>query len=195
MGGPCLVDGESREELDNFLECKFEYNGQTYTSAEHAFQAAKFTDKKYCEKIRLAKSGGDAWSLGNTRELPLRGDWELIKVKVMYEANLAKFQQNAALRDALVSTRGPIKAFGFAYWAKWNAILLERIREELRPEGERDAKVLAARVAAMEAIERGMEVAADLLPQSGSGGSGAAQAAQGGVPFPPELLAKYSNSK
>ena len=192
MGGPCLVDGESREELDNFLECKFEYNGQTYTSAEHAFQAAKFTDKKYCEKIRVAKSGGDAWSLGNTREIPLRGDWELIKVKVMYEANLAKFQQNAALRDALVSTRGPIKAFGFAYWAKWNAILLERIREELRPEGERDAKVLAARVAAIEAIERGVD-AADLLPASG--GSGAAQAAQGGVPFPPELLAKYSNSK
>ena len=191
MGGPCLVDGESREELDNFLECKFEYNGQTYTSAEHAFQAAKFTDKKYCEKIRLAKSGGDAWSLGNTREIPLRGDWELIKVKVMYEANLAKFQQNAALRDALVSTRGPIKAFGFAYWAKWNASLLERIREELRPEGERDAKVLAARAAAMEAVERGVEVAA----QSGSGGSGAAQAAQGGVPFPPELLAKYEYSK
>ena len=91
-----------------------------------------------------------------------------------------------------MSTRGPIKAFGFAYWAKWNAILLERIREELRPEGERDAKVLAARVAAMEAIERGVD-AADLLPASG--GSGAAQAAQGGVPFPPELLAKYSNSK
>jgi len=149
MGGPCLVDGESREELDNFLECKFEYNGQTYTSAEHAFQAAKFTDKKYCEKIRKAKSGGDAWSLGNTREIPLRGDWELIKVKVMYQANLAKFSQNPALRDALVSTKGPIKAFGFAYWAKWNAILLERIREELRPEGERDAKVLAARVAAI----------------------------------------------
>ena len=41
-------------------------------------------------------------------------------------------------------------------------------------------------------VERGEEVAADLLPQSGSGGSGAAQAAQGGVPFPPELLAKYS---
>ena len=145
MGGPCLVDGESREELDNFLVCSFEYNGQTYTSAEHAFQAAKFTDKKYCEKIRLAKSGGDAWSLGNTREIPLRGDWELIKVKVMYEANLAKFQQNAALRDALVSTRGPIKAFGFAFWAKWNAIILERIREELRPMASQNARLIAER--------------------------------------------------
>ena len=91
-----------------------------------------------------------------------------------------------------MATKGPIKAFGFAYWAKWNAILLERIREELRPEGERDAKVLAARVAAMEAIERGVD-AADVLPASG--GSGAAQAAQGGVHFPPELLAKYSNGK
>ena len=184
MGGPCLVDGEARHELDNFGECSFEYNGATYTSAEHAFQAAKFTDKAYCEKIRKAKSGGDAWSLGNTREYPLRGDWELAKVRIMYEVNHAKFTQNPALRSALVSTVGPITAYGFAFWAKWNAILLERIREELRPEGERDESVLAARVAAMAAVERGESV--DAPP--GSGGSGAARAAQGGVPFPPELL-------
>ena len=32
----------------------------------------------------------------------------------------------------LISTKGEIKAGGFPFWAEWNAIILMRIREELR---------------------------------------------------------------
>ena len=59
--------------------------------------------------------------------------------------------QNAALRDALLATRGSITAYGFPFWVKWNAVLLERIREELRPAAERDEAALAERKAAMAA--------------------------------------------
>ena len=38
------------------------------------------------------------------------------KVDVMYAANLAKFQQNAKLREALLSTKGSIKGHGFRFW-------------------------------------------------------------------------------
>ena len=78
----------------------------------------------------------------------------------MYAANLAKFQQNEDLRAALLSTgTGAVVAYGFPFWVKWNGVLLERIREELRPEADvdggdglvaRDDGVLQARVAAME---------------------------------------------
>mmetsp|Transcript_76384 Transcript_76384/g.127254 ORF Transcript_76384/g.127254 Transcript_76384/m.127254 type:complete len:192 (-) Transcript_76384:487-1062(-) len=191
MGGPCLVDGVSRHELDNFGICSFEYNGKTYASAEHAFQAAKFTDEAHCQKIRQAPSGGDAWSLGNTREVPIRKDWENVKVKVMYEVNLAKFSQNPMLCEALVATKGPIIAFGFPFWAKWNAVLLERIREELRPSEQRDTTLLSAHIAVMEDV--GRTAHGEGGKSDGTGGSGALRAAQGGVPFSPELLASLNN--
>lgn len=186
MGGPCLVDGAAREELDNFLPCRFVLRGTTWTSAEHCFQAAKFPhNPAFAEQVRNAGSGGDAFNMANDGSVACRPDWERVKVAAMYEANLAKFEQNGELRRVLVSSKGPITAFGFPFWAKWNAVLLERIREELRPEAERDANTLAARIAAMEAVAAGKSI--DPRPK-GFGGTGKACAAAGGVPFPPEML-------
>lgn len=193
MGGPCLVDGAAREELDNFLPCRFECRGVTWTSAEHCFQAAKFPhDPERAEIVRNAASGGDAFTLGNDRTFAARPDWERVKVDAMYQANLAKFSQNRDLREVLVSSKGPITAFGFPFWAKWNAVLLERIREELKPASERDEATLKARIATMEAIAAGQSV--DPRP-SGFGGTGKACAAAGGVPFPPELLQSLEKSR
>lgn len=168
MGGPCTVDGVSYAALDNFLQCSFELGGVQWTSAEQYFQAAKFLDPGYREQIRGCHDGDACWSLGNTRAFLIRDDWEAVKVDVMYEANKAKFMApgNEALRDALLSTgRGRIQAYGFPFWAKWNGILLERIREELRPaagaEGAgqvdglvRDDAVLRQRTEAMETYKR-----------------------------------------
>ena len=61
----------------------------------------------------------------------------------MYRCNLAKFQQNDDFRRVLLGGRGPITAYGAPFWAKWNSIILERIREELRPEGIRDEAIIA----------------------------------------------------
>mmetsp|Transcript_20988 Transcript_20988/g.34458 ORF Transcript_20988/g.34458 Transcript_20988/m.34458 type:complete len:82 (+) Transcript_20988:462-707(+) len=60
----------------------------------------------------------------------------------MYEANIAKFKQNEKLREVLLSTKGAIKAVGFPFWIQWNSRILERIREELRDEKDRDQKKL-----------------------------------------------------
>jgi hypothetical protein len=167
MGGPCTVNGVSYDALDNFLQCSFELDGVQWTSAEQYFQAAKFLDPDYNEEIRGCHDGDACWSLGNTRAYPIRDDWEAVKVDVMYEANRAKFSApgNEALREALLSTgTGQIQAYGFPFWAKWNGILLERIREELRPaagsEGQsaggvaRDEVVLRQRTEAMETYRR-----------------------------------------
>ena len=163
------MDGAAREELDNFLPCRFECRGVTWTSAEHCFQAAKFPhDPERAELVRSAASGGDAFTLANQKTVACRPDWERVKVEAMYQANLAKFSQNAELRAVLVASKGPITAFGFPFWAKWNAVLLERIREELRPPAERDGATLKARIATMEAIAAGQSV--DPRP-SGFGGT------------------------
>lgn len=187
------MDGAAREELDNFLPCRFECRGVTWTSAEHCFQAAKFPhDPERAELVRSAASGGDAFTLANEKTVACRPDWERVKVEAMYQANLAKFSQNAELRAVLVASKGPITAFGFPFWAKWNAVLLERIREELRPPAERDGATLKARIATMEAIAAGQSV--DPRP-SGFGGTGRACAAAGGVPFPPDLLQSLEKSR
>merc|ERR1719359_250341 len=83
----------------------------------------------------------------------MRPDWEECKVDAMYQANLAKFSQHKDLLVLLVGTRGPITARGGLFWKTWNEVLLERIREELREPGNRDAAALEARVQMMAAYE------------------------------------------
>uniref|UniRef100_A0A7S2PU71 Uncharacterized protein n=1 Tax=Zooxanthella nutricula TaxID=1333877 RepID=A0A7S2PU71_9DINO len=70
----------------------------------------------------------------------------------MYIANYAKFAQEPDLRRVLLSTFGPIGAQGGLYWKTWNEVVLERIREELRPEGCRDEASIALRVKLMEGL-------------------------------------------
>lgn len=187
MGGPCLVDGSALHELDNFLPCRFELWGCEWPTAEHAFQAAKFPGNCiYQEQIRVAATGGDAWALAQDARgaASLRPDWERVKVKVMYEVNRAKFIQNPELQTVLVQSNGPIIAFGFPFWAKWNAILLERLREELRPPAARNAERLAQTIMAMD--EYAACCVRSSRPQE-HGGSGRACAEAGGIPFPPQL--------
>ena len=50
--------------------------------------------------------------------------------------------------------QGGITAHGFVFWAEWNSVLLERLREELRGAAERDEGVLAERTARMQAFRR-----------------------------------------
>ena len=52
------------------------------------------------------------------------------------------------------AAQGRITAHGFVFWAEWNSVLLERLREELRGAAERDEGVLAERTARMQAFRR-----------------------------------------
>eukprot|EP00470_Lotharella_oceanica_P006144 CAMPEP_0170168974 /NCGR_PEP_ID=MMETSP0040_2-20121228/1916_1 /TAXON_ID=641309 /ORGANISM="Lotharella oceanica, Strain CCMP622" /LENGTH=141 /DNA_ID=CAMNT_0010407443 /DNA_START=181 /DNA_END=606 /DNA_ORIENTATION=+ len=102
----------------------------------------KFREEEYREQIRKESSGTKVWSMGQSRRYKIVENWEEIKVDVMYEANKAKFSQNAKLKEVLLSTKGDIDARGFPFWAYWNGRILERIREELRAKEERDEKAL-----------------------------------------------------
>jgi len=86
--------------LSNFYPAKVVYEGIEYPSSEHAFQAAKTSDPQWKVAIRDASTPSKAKRLG--RNVPLRPDWEDIKLRVMKDIIRAKFTQNADLRIMLV---------------------------------------------------------------------------------------------
>lgn len=95
---------DAYSEFSNFAPYGVEMEGVYWRTVEHYFQAMKFNDAPYREKIRAASKPKDAKALGMTRALPLRADWEEAKDAIMYEAVLKKFQTHVAPRDLLLGT-------------------------------------------------------------------------------------------
>lgn len=87
--------------LSNFHASPVEFEGATYPTVEHAFQAAKTLDGRGREKIRAAKTPKDAKRLG--RSVRLRPDWENVKFSIMGELLRRKFAQ-PGLRQMMLQT-------------------------------------------------------------------------------------------
>ena len=130
-------------EFSNFAPYGIEMDGQWWPSVEHYFQAQKFHDRAYQEKIRKANRPKDAKALGMTRQFPLRPDWEEVKETIMYEAVSKKFQTHGKLRDMLIATgraniveNAPMDYFwgGGEDGSGLNKLgqILMRVRDELR---------------------------------------------------------------
>lgn len=130
-------------EFSNFAPFGVAMDGVWWRTVEHYFQAQKFDDAAYRERIRLSAKPKDAKSLGMTRAYPLRADWEQAKDQIMLEAVRVKFQTHEAPRAVLLSTgdrdiveNAPMDA----YWgcgpdgAGLNKLgkILMRVRSELR---------------------------------------------------------------
>jgi ribA/ribD-fused uncharacterized protein len=90
--------------FSNFARHPFELDGLMWPTSEHYFQAQKFENEAYREKIRSTPSPMIAARLGRSRKEPIRSDWEEMKDKVMYRAVLAKFQAHDDLKQLLFST-------------------------------------------------------------------------------------------
>lgn len=88
--------------LSNFFPSPVVYAGETYPTAEHAFQAAKTLDKKWRARIQGAAVPGNAKALG--RAAPLREDWEAVKIAVMFGVLFHKFLAHTLLIDRLAAT-------------------------------------------------------------------------------------------
>ena len=131
--------------LSNFYMAEVVYEGITYPSSEHAFQAAKSlseTERKFISKL---KTPGKAKRAG--KKVNLRPNWELIKDQVMKDIVRDKFTRHKRLRTALLET-GTTKLIEGNTWGDlyWGANLstgvgrnqlgriLMQIRDELRNE-------------------------------------------------------------
>jgi predicted NAD-dependent protein-ADP-ribosyltransferase YbiA (DUF1768 family) len=162
---------------DNFQVRPFFYEGLEYFSCEQAYQANKYPPGQWREKVRLVKPrkdqsdedhGCECWAAGNDRRAVLRPDWDLVKVRIMYEVNAAKYAQHADLvRELLATEHANItggastgwRVGGMEHgWASWNGLIQMRIREELTPPDQRRPGVLDALRAQFEAYEASVNV-------------------------------------
>lgn len=88
--------------LSNFYVALIMLDGKEWRTVEHYFQAQKTLDPEIREEIRLLKRPSEAKKKGNS--IPIRKDWEAIKIYVMLKAIRAKFNQHKNLRDKLILT-------------------------------------------------------------------------------------------
>ena len=165
MGGPCYLWRPNPEKkrvdrvegppcTDNFQIAKFTYrdplceNGAVleFWSAEQAYQALKFPPQSQSgESIRNTHpERGDTgavyssrvWRMGNSKREEQLGNWEEIKVGVMYVINCAKYASNPAMIGELVEVTGQLRIEGArSTWQwpgqKWNGWVHMLIREKI----------------------------------------------------------------
>ena len=93
--------------LDNFSSFKVEHNGYVYSTAEEAYQAAKFyfCAPKIVDAIRNSFSAHEAQIIARENKDYQRADWEKIKLRTMEEILRAKVQQNPYVLKKLLETQ------------------------------------------------------------------------------------------
>jgi len=133
--------------LSNFYLCDVPRDGLIYPSAEHAFQAAKVLD--FETKLMFSELTTPALAKKIGRKVPLRSDWNEVRIAEMYDVVMSKFNHNEDLRKKLLGTGDEIIIEGNTwhdnFWGKCfckkcehitgeNNLgkILERVRAELR---------------------------------------------------------------
>jgi ribA/ribD-fused uncharacterized protein len=92
-------DGEFRW-LSNFHPAPVQLEGVSYPSVEHAYQAAK-TTPAHRARFRV---GTAAQAKKAGRSVPMRPDWDSVKVEVMRSLLQQKFSPGSVLAEKLVAT-------------------------------------------------------------------------------------------
>ena len=129
-------------EFSNFARYPIRLNGKQWPTSEHYFQAQKFTNAQIKERVRRANTPALAARLGRDRKLPLRRDWDSVKLGVMRQAVQAKFTQHAELAALLLGTGEAVlieHTENDAYWgdggdgsgANWLGRILMDVRSHL----------------------------------------------------------------
>jgi len=121
MSDDAVIAGFTGEHafLSNFHPSPLDYEGLTYPTVEHAFQAAKSTDAADRLRISLTAKPGQAKRLG--RRVALRPDWERVKLGVMLGLLRLKFER-PELRQMLRETGSAelieVNGWGDRYWGQ-----------------------------------------------------------------------------
>ena len=131
----CAIDQfRGRHEfLSNFYPATVHYDGITYPSAEHAYQAAKCHDNASVIDVRTSATTTTGlelkfaiaaeWSPGKVKrmgkKLPLRPDWEQVKLDIMLQIVTLKFKDEhlaAMLKRTAPCTLIEGNNWGDTYW-------------------------------------------------------------------------------
>lgn len=88
--------------LSNFWPVEVFFEGNVYSSVEHAYVAAKTISEEEREIIRNLDTPGKVKRYGRTIEL--RDDWDKVKISVMHNLLIQKFKAGSQLHDMLMAT-------------------------------------------------------------------------------------------
>lgn len=111
-----------RRFLSNFWPCTIPWQGLTYRSTEHAFQAAKTLD--YTQRLQISALASPADAKRAGRSLRLRDDWEHVKIEVMRELLWIKFA-DPCLSAQLMATAPAVLVEGNTWNDKvWGCVLV-----------------------------------------------------------------------
>jgi len=98
----------NRGEFSNFALYPIKLDDKIWPTTEHYFQAQKFENSSYKDKIRKSLSPMKAAELGRSRQMKIKRNWDRIKDNIMYDAVFAKFTQHPELTDLLLQTNDAI---------------------------------------------------------------------------------------
>ena len=123
--------------LSNFYPAPMTWLGFLWPTAEHAYQASKTQDMVSFTTISMLATPGQAKRMGRT--IPIRLDWEYIKLDTMREIVGEKFKQNQILMERLIETKPHElvegNTWGDTFWGKCNGVgenYLGKILMEIR---------------------------------------------------------------
>ena len=105
---------EGFEFLSNMRQYPIQYEGEIFRASENVYQFSKLPDElKNSYKKRFAKMHPFV-ARKMTRKLPVRDDWEDVKLQVMLQVLILKFSQHPDLKEKLLEIEGPIVEYN--YW-------------------------------------------------------------------------------
>jgi len=127
--------------LSNFHTSYILYDGIVWPTVEHAYQAMKTLDENQRMNILELDSPGAAKKYGRT--VTLRPDWDDVKLEIMEELVLEKFESKADLREKLLATQDAEivegNTWGDTFWGVCNGVgenhlgkILMKIRDEIK---------------------------------------------------------------
>jgi len=99
-----LARSNPDEALGCFSAHPFHLDEHDWPTVEHYFQATKFENPSYQEKIRLAASPEQARKLGRARLRKTRKDWKKVQTTVMTRGLYIKCKTHPEVAQALLAT-------------------------------------------------------------------------------------------
>lgn len=92
-------------EFTNFYFSRFYLDDRWWPTAEHYYQANKFTNHpELYEKVANCRLAMHTYNLSRENVAHIDSDWDSKKLNVMEKALRAKFNQNVQLKKLLIST-------------------------------------------------------------------------------------------
>ena len=101
----CHADDPNYGFLSNMYLAEMMVDGKPWPSAEHYYQAQKFTHvPAVYQAICNAKTGNETRELAKTHKSERRNDWDAVKEDLLLTTMKLKFTENAEMRQKLLGT-------------------------------------------------------------------------------------------